>query len=223
MEPLAQDAIRLDLPGSGDIDIEIVYHRSTRQVSQTGSGARGTPAVILLPHWGGTARTYGILQAHFAKSHPEVTTVAISYPGTGHSSRDVGPPEGQGFSQNYPTHSLALTLKALLPKLVTEGPHIEYKDGVVLVGHSMGGKVALALLASGLDIPIRGLLLLAPAPPGRLVLPPPERSARSKAYDNPEIAREAIQSVLFNSFVPDNMMIELVEDAVRMDVDAKRG
>jgi pimeloyl-ACP methyl ester carboxylesterase len=97
-------------------------------------------SVLLLHHFGGSARTWDEVHARLL----DVETEALDLPGFGDAAGMPGP---------YTVAAYADFVEARLPR----GP-------LVLVGHSMGGKVALALAArqpAGLS----GLLLVAPSPP----------------------------------------------------------
>lgn len=221
MPSLVHDTIRLETPKAGPCDIEIIYYKGTNTTNNTITPSEKQPSVILLPYWGGTARTYGNLQTYLAKHHPELTTTAISYPGTGKSSRDVPPFDVEGIAKRTPINNLALMVKSVLRKLETRGPRIDYKAGIILVGHSMGAKIATAVLASEMNLSVKAVILLAPAPPGPMAVDPIERKARAQAYDNVDIARYAIKEKLTLVHTSESMLLELVEDAVSMSSDAK--
>jgi pimeloyl-ACP methyl ester carboxylesterase len=98
---------------------------------------------------------------------------------------------------------------------------------VVLVGHSMGGKVAMAIagrhvLPAGI---LKGLALLAPAPPGPLSLPDPSmREQQLHAFDNTENAEAVIRNVLTapgNPALTEKLVKSIAEDMVRGDKWAK--
>ena len=66
----------------------------------------------------------------------------------------------------------------------------------ILIGHSMGAKLALAAQFGSMDewlLPkIRGLILNAPAPPGPVNLPPEMKSQQQIAYKSEESVRETV-------------------------------
>lgn len=90
------------------------------------------------------------------------------------------------------------------------------KHGIVLVGHSMGGKIAQVLLTRpDLRSLIRGLILLAPAPAASFQLPEDMREGQIQAYDSAESARAAIEGELLGATPLDPTELDaLVADAV---------
>jgi pimeloyl-ACP methyl ester carboxylesterase len=73
------------------------------------------------------------------------------------------------------------------------------EDGFLLVGHSMGAKVALAtigLLNKNLQELLRGLVLVAPAPPAALNLPPDMKAQQILAYESADSVRWTVDNVL---------------------------
>ncbi|KAK5733217.1 hypothetical protein LTS12_026984 [Elasticomyces elasticus] len=88
---------------------------------------------------------------------------------------------------------------ALLQKLSSESPEL-FSNGVVLVGHSMGAKIAQWLLTQQHLLPrstmIRGIVLLAPAPAGSHSLPLEMREQQVHGYDNAASAEFVVQNVL---------------------------
>lgn len=138
MAALVQDIIEIDLfQNNKPVDIEIIYCKGQKVKYKTERAGR--PAVILFPFWGGTARTYRKQQHQIAQDNPETTTVAISYPGTGNSSRDIIYPAIDSLTKGA-LHDLALAINLLVHQLATKGLCIDFKMGVVLVGHSIGGQ-----------------------------------------------------------------------------------
>ncbi|KAJ5668432.1 uncharacterized protein N7477_007002 [Penicillium maclennaniae] len=74
------------------------------------------------------------------------------------------------------------------------------QHGIILVGHSMGAKVALAAQFGTQDgwllSKIRGLILIAPAPPSPVNLPPEMKAQQEVAYESEESVRETVKYVL---------------------------
>lgn len=220
MASLVYETIRMETPQTDHCNIEIIYHEGTSTSNTPGTGP---PAVILLPYWGGTARTYGILQTRLARLHPNLTTIAISYPGTGRSSHDVPHFDIEDPAQMTPINNLALTVTSLLRMLTARSSLINSKAGIILLGHSMGAKIASAVLAtpSRTDCLTKALVLLAPAPPVPMALDLEERTARAHAYDSLEIAKYVIKEKLTLVHASESVLSELAEDAVSMSPEAK--
>jgi pimeloyl-ACP methyl ester carboxylesterase len=85
--------------------------------------------------------------------------------------------------------------------------------GFILIGHSMGGKVAMATLATlqrDLLSHLRGLVLVAPAPPTPLLLPQEMQEQQKTAYETAESVRWTVCHDLANPETLDQKDIEMV-------------
>ncbi|MCC5867858.1 MAG: alpha/beta hydrolase [Gammaproteobacteria bacterium] len=125
------------------------------------------PVVVLIHGLGGSSRNFSPIADELARSH---RVIAIDRPGSGYSAR---PP-----ARTPAIADQAGVITALLERLDIES--------AVVVGHSLGGAVALAL---ALDHPhmVSGLVLLAPATtPFELETP----------LDNPMFERRWFQQLL---------------------------
>ena len=97
--------------------------------------------------------------------------------------------------------------------------HLLQRLGVtecVLVGHSMGGKIALSLAADpGPDLAVRGLLLLAPSPPSGQPMSEAEKQETNDSWGNADAQEKALRHIsglpiaddLKNRFVSDNLRV----------------
>lgn len=92
-----------------------------------------SPSVICLHYWGGSAETFHHLPPLLS---PPYTTISLSHRGWGQST---GPADPDAYSISQLAHDVL----DLLPQL---SPHLT-AAGFVLVGHSMGAKVATAVVA----------------------------------------------------------------------------
>lgn len=133
------------------------------------------PTLLLLHYWGGSGRTWDPTVTHL---DPRVPVAYYDHRGWGRSNALPGP---FGLAQ------LAADARAVMDALDTD---------VVLVGHSMGGKVAV-LVAAERPSALSSLVLVAPAPPE----PPPVVTAQFReqlahAYDNAETVAHAVDHVL---------------------------
>ena len=125
------------------------------------------PVWVLLHYFGGSARSWDPLVAAL-------------------DGRCVAP-DLRGFGDAAPGGAMRVAdyaddVAALLP------------EGCILVGHSMGGKVAMAV-AARLPPGLRGLVLVAPSPPGP---EPMEDGARAKlraAWGDPAAARDVAHGI----------------------------
>jgi 3-oxoadipate enol-lactonase len=137
-------------------------------VADTGAGE---PTLIFLHYWGGSARTW---RAVTSRLSGEFRCVAYDQRGWGTSD---APSEGYSIAD-----------------LAADATHIIHAlkiDRYVLVGHSMGGKVA-QLLASQRPQGLKGLVLVAPAAPTPQDIPQIARQQQLHAYDNRENAMQAL-------------------------------
>ena len=82
-----------------------------------------------------------------------------------------------------------------------------------LIGHSMGGKIALALAARR-PAGLRGLLLLSPSPPTPEPISDADRAASLAAYGQPAAAEETFQKIT-NRPLPDGWPARVVADNLR--------
>ena len=139
--------------------------------------ARGTgdPSLVFLHYFGGSARTWKHVTARLA---PRLRTIAIDNRGWGESA---APAEG------YALADLAADAEGVIAALDLRR--------YVLVGHSMGGKVA-QLMATRQPAGLAGLILVAPSPPSPMVMPAQARAMLAGAYATRETVEAAIDTVL---------------------------
>jgi pimeloyl-ACP methyl ester carboxylesterase len=90
----------------------------------------------------------------------------------------------------------------------------------VLVGHSMGGKVAQIIAARRPD-GLEGMVLIAPAPPTPMPVPKEQRAAMRESYGTREGALQAF-SVLAGGPLSPEFCEQVIEDTLRGAADAKR-
>jgi 3-oxoadipate enol-lactonase len=146
----------------------------TLHVEQRGAGV---PALVFLHYWGGSAGTWRHVIDALA---PDFRTIAFDQRGWG---RSAAPATG------YALADLAADAMAVIEALDLEH--------YVLVGHSMGGKVA-QWLAARRPRGLAGMVLVAPAPPTPLALPLEARQGMVHAYDS----RESIMATVANVLAP---------------------
>jgi pimeloyl-ACP methyl ester carboxylesterase len=151
-------------------------------VEQQGAGA---PAFVFLHYWCGSSRTWRHVVRRLA---PDFRTVAIDQRGWG---RSVAPAQG------YALADMAADAQAVIETLDLER--------YILVGHSMGGKVA-QLIASRKPRGLIGLVLVAPSPPSPLGLPLAVRQGMVHAYDRRESIIATVEQVLApNGLEPEDL------------------
>ena len=163
-----------------------------------GSGA-GDPALVFLHYWGGTHRTWKKVAAGLKSSYRIVTYDMRGWGGSG------------AAVDGYSITALADEAMALIEYLGLR----KY----VLIGHSMGGKVA-QLVASRNPQGLAGLILVAPATPTATHLPEQEMQKQIHAYDNRETVLQTI--AFLSARTPDPETVEqIVEDSLSGTPEAK--
>jgi pimeloyl-ACP methyl ester carboxylesterase len=151
------------------------------------------PTLLLLHYWGGSGRTWNRMLTHL---NPRIPVAYYDQRGWGRSNTLPGP---------YDLAQLADDARAVVNALNSD---------VVLVGHSMGGKVA-ELVAGQQDSAVTRLVLIAPAPPQ----PPPTitpqfREQLAHAYDSPETVAQAIDHVLTARPLDAALRRSVIEDSL---------
>ncbi|KUN80958.1 hydrolase [Streptomyces bungoensis] len=158
------------------------------------------PTLVFLHYWGGSARTWDFVVDRLTGRD----VLTVDFRGWSRSSGLPGP---------YTLGQLADdTLAVLADAGVTD---------YVLVGHSMGGKVA-QLVAATRPVGLRGIVLVAsgPAKPAAQITPE-YREALSHAYDSDESTAGARDHVLTASELPASVKAQIATDS-RAGADAAR-
>ncbi|KAH7393212.1 Alpha/Beta hydrolase protein [Cadophora sp. MPI-SDFR-AT-0126] len=157
------------------------------------------PSLIFLHFWGGSSRTFTPIVSSL---NPQIHTLSIDFRGWGSST---GPPDPSAYSIS----TLASDIETLLPRLCLQD--------FILVGHSMGGKVAQLITGRNRVPGLKGLVLLAPAPPTPLELPQEMREQQQTAYSSAESAKFVVRNVLSSCSppLPENTVKLLVEDMLK--------
>lgn len=158
------------------------------------------PTLVFLHYWGGSARTWDLVVDRL----PGRDVLTVDFRGWGRSVDLPGP---------YTLHQLAEDTRAVIAAAGV-GDH-------VLVGHSMGGKVAQLVAASG-PAGLRGIVLVGPGPAKPAAHVTPEhREALSHAYDSEESVIGARDHVLTARGLPDTLAAQVLVDS-RRSTDAAR-
>ena len=167
-------------------------------VEQSGEG---DPTLVFLHYWGGSSRTWNRVISklqHFQ-------CVAYDMRGWGQSSH-------AGSINDYSIAALADEAGQLIDKLKL--------TSYILVGHSMGGKVA-QLLASRRTAGLKALVLVAPATPTPAHFPAEAREQQIHAYDNRETVLQTIG--FLTARLPSPEIVEqIIEDSLSGAPEAKR-
>lgn len=176
------------------------------------------PLLVFLHYWGGSSSTWYKLT-----SPDPPTSLSSIYPILAIDHRGWGKSTGpsQDDTTAYSITSMANDIALTLQQLTADQDRKDVlKHGFILIGHSMGAKVAMATLATlprDLLQHLNGLVLVAPAPPTPLLLPPEMREQQKAAYESAESVRWSVNNVLTN---PENLNQEDMEMVIR---DSLRG
>ena len=157
-------------------------------------------ALVFLHYWGGSSRTWRHVTAGLA---PFFHTVAIDHRGWGESDApDTG----------YSLSDLAADAQGVIAAL-----NLRH---YVLIGHSMGGKVA-QLMASRRPEGLAGLVLVAPSPPQPTAMPPEARDMMAGAYATRETVEATMDNVLTAKPLSAEDREQVITDSLRGAAPAK--
>jgi 3-oxoadipate enol-lactonase len=166
-------------------------------VTQAGDGA---PALVFLHYWGGSSRTWRPVIEQLSSSS---RCIAIDHRGWGKSSAPAA---------GYAIEDLAADALAVINALGL--------DDYILVGHSMGGKVA-QLLASRRPEGLRGVVLVAPAPAKPAAVPDAVRAQMAGAYLSRDAVIATLDNVLRHAPLSDELREQVIEDSLAGSSEAK--
>ena len=150
------------------------------------------PTLVFLHYWGGSARTWQPVVDRLAGRD----VLTLDFRGSGRSSAMPGP---------YTLEQLAEDTLAVLVDAGV-GDH-------VLVGHSMGGKVA-QLVAARWSPGLRGVVLVAPGPARPAAeITPDYQEGLSHAYDSDESVAGVRDHVLTATDLPEQLKAQVLVDS----------
>lgn len=179
--------------------MQIELNKLSFHVVDQGAGA---PALLFLHYWGGSARTWAPVMAALPATYH---CVAPDLRGWGDSAAPA--------DDAYALNDMAADIEALIDALGLQN--------TVLVGHSMGGKVA-QLLASRRPAGLAGVVLVAPAPPVPLAMPPEALAAMASAYASHASVSDAIDHMLTATPLTPALREQVIEDSLRGAPGAKQ-
>ncbi len=158
----------------------------------------GEPTLVFLHYWGGTSRTWSQVVAALKN---KFTTVAYDLRGWGHSDEPA---------TGYTLSDMADDALSLIETLGIKS--------YVLVGHSQGGKIS-QLIASRRPEGLRGLVLVAPAPPTPVHFSEEALETQIHAYENRENVLETIK--FLSARMPEPAVVEqIVADSLSSSGEA---
>jgi 3-oxoadipate enol-lactonase len=170
---------------------------ATLQIAEAGDGI---PALVFLHYWGGSSRTW---QGVIDRLDGRPRAIAVDQRGWGGSV---------ATDRRYELAAMADDAEAVARAL---GLH-----HYVLVGHSMGGKVA-QIVAKRRPAGLVGLVLVAPAPPTPMPVPETVRAAMLQQYNSRDGVLEAL-AVLSGKSLSSELREQVIEDTLRGAPEAKR-
>ncbi|KAE8447386.1 hypothetical protein EG329_010800 [Mollisiaceae sp. DMI_Dod_QoI] len=170
---------------------------TTINVVAAGDKRQSNPTLIFLHFWGGSSRTFAQIISHLS---PKFHCIAIDFRGWGSS---IGPQTPEAYSIAH----LATDVETLIPQLDVED--------FILIGHSMGGKVSQLIAGRSQTPGLKGIVLLAPAPPTPLELPLDMKQQQISAYSSRDSAEFVVRNVLSSSQLSDEVVSALVEDMLK--------
>lgn len=177
--------------------MKIASNGISLHVDEQGSGDL---SLVFLHYWGGSSRTWRYVAAELA---PDFHTLAVDHRGWGDSD---APRAG------YALADMAADAEGVIAALDLRR--------YVLVGHSMGGKVA-QLMASRRPAGLAGLVLVAPSPPTPMALPAAAREMMIGAYDSRATVETAIDTVLSAKPLRPEVREQVIADSLKGAPPAK--
>lgn len=167
-------------------------------VEEQGSGDL---TLVFLHYWGGSSRTWKHVTVPLAKSYRTIAT----------DSRGWG--DSEAPAAGYSVADLADDVAGVIEALGLRR--------YILVGHSMGGKVA-QLLASRRPEGLVGLVLVGSSMPTRLALPAEMREMMLSAYSTRETVEMSIDQVLTAKPLEPADREQVIADSLRGAPQAKK-
>lgn len=149
---------------------------------------------LALHYWAGAGREFAVLRA-LLPSHAEL--LAPDLPGFGQQSAPAG--------FDYSVGAYADWIAAYIQQHAL--------TDFTLVGHSMGGKIAL-VLAARRPIGLRRLVLLSPSPPTPEPMTDDDRTAALVAFGKPEEAEKTFRKITRQP-LPEALRANVVADNLR--------
>ncbi|MDF7660726.1 alpha/beta hydrolase [Erwiniaceae bacterium L1_54_6] len=160
----------------------------------------GELALVFLHYYGGSSRTWTGIINHLPDHY---RSVAIDHRGWGESDRPL---------TGYSIADLARDVEGVISLLNLKR--------FILIGHSMGGKVA-QLIASHRPDGLEGLVLVAPSPPSPMLLSIEQRETLCGAYGSRESIEFVLDNVLSARPINHALREQVIEDSLKASDEAK--
>ncbi|KAI3324068.1 alpha/beta-hydrolase [Xylariaceae sp. AK1471] len=170
-----------------------------------GQPSSSRPSLVFHHYYGGSPATYKhvLSQPSIEPFHKILYHARGWFPSTGPSDSDA-----YGIT----------ALSSDLSTIISETGLLNHEAGFILIGHSMGGKVAQHHAATNPSPALKGLVLVAPAPLRGLNFPPDVKAQQRAAYQSAEGVRFVLENVL--TARPGTLDREIMDQCVR---DSMRG
>jgi pimeloyl-ACP methyl ester carboxylesterase len=183
---------------SANTNCRVIDVDGVRLYADTRSGT--APALVFLHYWGGSRRTWRTV---LTRLRPDQAFVNYDQRGWGDSSNAPGP---------YDVLRLADDAQSVIATL-------RYTD-YVLVGHSMGGKIAQALAARK-PAGLAGVVLVAPAPAAPVGSTEQLQQLTMHAYDDEQAVQRSIDRMLTYQPLAPELRKQIVQDSHRAGEQAR--
>lgn len=134
----------------------------------------GSPALVFIHYWGGSRRMWSEVIAPLSE---RFRCIAVDLRGWGRSDR---------HADDYSLFTQADDVEGVIEALKV--------SDFVLVGHSMGGKIA-QIVAGRRPDGLRAVVLVAPAPPTPLYAPDAQKQSMLASYTTPEGIGDALKVI----------------------------
>lgn len=183
-----------------EIQPDVRLHIAVTEAADNVGTPSDKPTVVFLHYWGGSTRTWARVVALMSSETSGYSTVAVDFRGWGEST---GPSDPAAYSISQLANDVETMLR----------DHLGL-NSVVLVGLSMGAKVAQAIAGRGrlADEQLKGVVLVSPAPPIPLILPPDVSEQQIHAYDSWQNAESVARDILTSK--PEALTDETVKRVV---------
>ena len=155
----------------------------------------GNKTLLFLHYFGGSSRTWIPV---IEKLKDRYRCIAVDLPGFGGSP--------------IVSNNLSVTENAALIFTLIEKLHLK---NFIIIGHSMGGKIALAL-SSLMPIGFEKLILVAPSPPTAEPMSQKDRTDLLAAYKNTAAIKKIIKSIT-HTHITHEVIDKLTEDYFRIE------
>ncbi|BCM93237.1 2-succinyl-6-hydroxy-2,4-cyclohexadiene-1-carboxylate synthase [Abditibacteriota bacterium] len=158
-------------------------------------GDSGCPTLVCLPYFGGSARSFSALWP----------LLPASWNLRAYTLKNVGVEDGR-YSLPVAFEQLARAIRR------------DVRGPFHLVGHSMGGKIALGAASLGLE-GLEGIVLLAPSPPSPEPMSEESRTAMLRRHGTREGALETVRLASARALLPEQLEIAIEDDLAMSESD----